>query len=242
MLVVLVQVVQSAALFNLSSPDGVMTDDEIKQISTDSFHNGRSFKLCHYYGGGTGTRSGVGTFFISKVKEECTDGIIEECMKMKSAHEFFNFDIPNATNHVEANREDVLDPGCNEDVPDLVNNQDIPEPGDNSGYVKDLHDLLKGWIYYENPGCDIMDAKLCDQLGAFLGKRNHPKSTQLPFYEFKVVDLLWRKTKIDNTDCGVADVLVEVAKFNERKKNADYVKKIKEKRKAAIAEKKKKAA
>uniref|UniRef100_A0A803LIR7 Uncharacterized protein n=1 Tax=Chenopodium quinoa TaxID=63459 RepID=A0A803LIR7_CHEQI len=69
---------------------------------------------------------------------------------------------------------------------------------------------------------------LCDQLGDFLGKRNHPKSTHLPFYEFKVVDLLWRKTKIDNTDCGVADVLAEEAKFNERKKNADYVKEIEE--------------
>uniref|UniRef100_A0A803LLD9 Ubiquitin-like protease family profile domain-containing protein n=1 Tax=Chenopodium quinoa TaxID=63459 RepID=A0A803LLD9_CHEQI len=115
--------------------------------------------------------------------------------------------------------------------------------------VKDLHDLWEGWVSYENPECDIMDAdliyfhvliedhyilyvidhtkefvyyldniiwtdsalvytkelcsKMCVQMGAFLGKRNHPKSSQLPSYGFEVVELEWRKEKVDNLDCGV---------------------------------------
>ena len=40
-------------------------------------------------------------------------------------------------------------------------------------------------------------------MGVFLGKRNHPKSSQLPSYGFEVVELEWRKEKVDNLDCGV---------------------------------------
>uniref|UniRef100_A0A803N8J7 Uncharacterized protein n=1 Tax=Chenopodium quinoa TaxID=63459 RepID=A0A803N8J7_CHEQI len=64
-----------------------------------------------------------------------------------------------------------------------------------SSAVKDLHDLWEGWVSYENPECDITDADLCVQMGAFLGKRNHPKSSQLPSYGFEVVELEWRKEK-----------------------------------------------
>uniref|UniRef100_A0A803LEJ7 Ubiquitin-like protease family profile domain-containing protein n=1 Tax=Chenopodium quinoa TaxID=63459 RepID=A0A803LEJ7_CHEQI len=46
-------------------------------------------------------------------------------------------------------------------------------------------------------------SKMCVQMGAFLGKRNHPKSSQLPSYGFEVVELEWRKEKVDNLDCGV---------------------------------------
>uniref|UniRef100_A0A803MBQ5 Uncharacterized protein n=1 Tax=Chenopodium quinoa TaxID=63459 RepID=A0A803MBQ5_CHEQI len=67
--------------------------------------------------------------------------------------------------------------------------------GNISSAVKDLHDLWEGWVSYENPECDIMDADLCVQMGAFLGKRNHPKSSQLPSYGFEVVELEWRKEK-----------------------------------------------
>uniref|UniRef100_A0A803NAX1 Ubiquitin-like protease family profile domain-containing protein n=1 Tax=Chenopodium quinoa TaxID=63459 RepID=A0A803NAX1_CHEQI len=94
-----------------------------------------------------------------------------------------------------------------------------------SSAVKDLHDLWEGWVSYENPECNIMDAnliyfpvvienhyilyvtdhtkELCVQMGAFLGKRNHPKSSQLPSYGFEVNELEWRKEKVDNLDCGV---------------------------------------
>lgn len=158
--------------------------------------------------------------------------------------------------------------------------------GDISSAVKDLHELWESWMLYENPECDLMAAELCDQMGAFLGKRNHPKSSHLPSYGFEVVDLEWRNKKIDNLDCGVFvmyhmlhfvgesftknelktiagrkflggeicttlvlcdlnesrnDVLVELAKFNEKKKDGAYVQEIEERRKAAIAEKKKKA-
>uniref|UniRef100_A0A803N393 Ubiquitin-like protease family profile domain-containing protein n=1 Tax=Chenopodium quinoa TaxID=63459 RepID=A0A803N393_CHEQI len=97
--------------------------------------------------------------------------------------------------------------------------------GNISSAVKDLHDIWEGWVSYENPECNIMDAdliyfpvlienhyilyvidhtkELCVQMGAFLGKRNHPKSSQLPSYGFEVVELEWRKEKVDNLDCGV---------------------------------------
>uniref|UniRef100_A0A803MAB0 Ubiquitin-like protease family profile domain-containing protein n=1 Tax=Chenopodium quinoa TaxID=63459 RepID=A0A803MAB0_CHEQI len=262
------------------------------------------------------------------------DGIIEECMKMKSAHEFFQFDIPFARTHVEGCRQedvpqDVLERGNNEDVPEPSNNQDVLEPRNNQDGNARIFDRLpqlqlevldysllkdkamdrnenlvtfgmnclvpredmvsissplkirwcivdcyalylnevacfessgprrfffgvrqsEGWVDYENHGCDILDSKLiyvpilieehyvlfvvdhakqliyyldniiwcdatlnyfqkfslhmCDQLSDFLGKRNHLKSKQLPFYKFKVVDFQWKKTKIDNTECGV---------------------------------------
>uniref|UniRef100_A0A803LBF6 Ubiquitin-like protease family profile domain-containing protein n=1 Tax=Chenopodium quinoa TaxID=63459 RepID=A0A803LBF6_CHEQI len=97
--------------------------------------------------------------------------------------------------------------------------------GNISSVVKDLHDIWEGWVSYENPECNIMDAdliyfpvlienhyilyvidhtkELCVQISAFLGKRNHPKSSQLPSYGFEVVELEWRKEKVDNLDCGV---------------------------------------
>uniref|UniRef100_A0A803MZA6 Ubiquitin-like protease family profile domain-containing protein n=1 Tax=Chenopodium quinoa TaxID=63459 RepID=A0A803MZA6_CHEQI len=136
--------------------------------------------------------------------------------------------------------------------------------GNISSAVKDLHDLWEGWVSYENPECDIMDAdliyfpvlienhyifyvndhtkELCVQMGAFLGKRNHPKSSQLPSYGFEVVELEWRKEKVDNLDCGVFvmnDVLSELHKFNEKKKDPAYVNGIEERLKVAIAAKKK---
>uniref|UniRef100_A0A803MQG9 Ubiquitin-like protease family profile domain-containing protein n=1 Tax=Chenopodium quinoa TaxID=63459 RepID=A0A803MQG9_CHEQI len=102
---------------------------------------------------------------------------------------------------------------------------DCGHVGNISSAVKDLHDIWEGWVSYENPECNIMDAdliyfpvlienhyilyvidhtkELCVQMGAFLGKRNHPKSSQLPSYGFEVVELEWRKEKVDNLDCGV---------------------------------------
>uniref|UniRef100_A0A803MJY0 Ubiquitin-like protease family profile domain-containing protein n=1 Tax=Chenopodium quinoa TaxID=63459 RepID=A0A803MJY0_CHEQI len=102
---------------------------------------------------------------------------------------------------------------------------DCGHVGNISSAVKDLHDIWEGWVSYENPECNIMDAdlfyfpvlienhyilyvidhtkELCVQMGAFLGKRNHPKSSRLPSYGFEVVELEWRKEKVDNLDCGV---------------------------------------
>uniref|UniRef100_A0A803KTY7 Ubiquitin-like protease family profile domain-containing protein n=1 Tax=Chenopodium quinoa TaxID=63459 RepID=A0A803KTY7_CHEQI len=357
-------------------PDGVMTDDEIKQISTDD----------------PVAVSQTQQLLFDPHYHKLLDGINEESMKMKSAHEFFQFREEYGLER--RNNEDVPYYGYNEDVP--RHNEDVPGPpirsykslcsldcgsvgqnvpfvtlfmrgntriferlpqlhlevldycllkdesmhkneklvtfglnflvpredmvsiaaplkirwcivncyalylnefallhvcenetGDNSNVVNDLHGIWEGWVSYENPECDIMDFKLLDQLGDFLGKRDHPKSTQLPFYKFTIVDLEWRKTKIGNTNCGVfimyhmlhfvgesfilnelktvagrkylrghicttlvlcdmneskADVLAELPKFNERKKNVDYVKVIEEKRKAIIAEKKRQEA
>uniref|UniRef100_A0A803LV25 Uncharacterized protein n=1 Tax=Chenopodium quinoa TaxID=63459 RepID=A0A803LV25_CHEQI len=122
-------------------PDGVMTDDEIKQISTNVVHE--SFLLLKrnmdvfssVQSKGFKTLSDLVTNVRSERTTSLSYGIIEECMKMKSsAHEFFQFDIPNATNHVEANREeDVPDLVNNKDVPDLGNNPDIPKLGNNQG-------------------------------------------------------------------------------------------------------------
>uniref|UniRef100_A0A803MUZ1 Ubiquitin-like protease family profile domain-containing protein n=1 Tax=Chenopodium quinoa TaxID=63459 RepID=A0A803MUZ1_CHEQI len=102
---------------------------------------------------------------------------------------------------------------------------DCGHVGNISSAVKDLHDIWEGWVSYENPECNIMDVdliyfsvlienhyilyvidhtkELCVQMGAFLGKRNHPKSSQLPSYGFEVVEFEWRKEKVDNLDCGV---------------------------------------
>uniref|UniRef100_A0A803N4B2 Amino acid transporter transmembrane domain-containing protein n=1 Tax=Chenopodium quinoa TaxID=63459 RepID=A0A803N4B2_CHEQI len=79
-------------------------------------------------------------------------------------------------------------------------------------YIRFVVDHAKELIYYFDNiiWCDeIVDYfrklsfNLLDQLGDFLGKSDHPKSTQLPFYKFTIVDLEWRKTKIDNIDYGV---------------------------------------
>uniref|UniRef100_A0A803LH78 Ubiquitin-like protease family profile domain-containing protein n=1 Tax=Chenopodium quinoa TaxID=63459 RepID=A0A803LH78_CHEQI len=43
----------------------------------------------------------------------------------------------------------------------------------------------------------------CSEFGDFLARRNHPKSEKVPFYKFKIADLVWRKSKVDNNDCGV---------------------------------------
>uniref|UniRef100_A0A803MGE8 Ubiquitin-like protease family profile domain-containing protein n=1 Tax=Chenopodium quinoa TaxID=63459 RepID=A0A803MGE8_CHEQI len=124
---------------------------------------------------------------------------------------------------------------------------DCGHVGNVSSAVKDLHDIWEGWVSYENPECNIMDAdliyfpvlienhyilyvidhtkELCVQMGAFLGKINHPKSSQLPFYGFEVVELEWRKEKVDNLDCGVfvmyhmLHFVGESFKFNDLKTN-----------------------
>uniref|UniRef100_A0A803KTW5 Ubiquitin-like protease family profile domain-containing protein n=1 Tax=Chenopodium quinoa TaxID=63459 RepID=A0A803KTW5_CHEQI len=284
--------------FELS--DGVMTDDEIKQISTDfreedglerrnnenvpySGYNEdvpgpnedvpeppiRSINLyVHWTMGHSKRRYGVSIAAPLKIRwciVDCYALYLNEvaCFESSGPQRFF-FGVRQSN-----------------------------EKGGNSIVVNDLHGIWEGWVSYENPECDIMDFELiyvpilvedhyvwfvidhakeliyyleniiwCDstidyfiklsfhllnQLGDFLGKRDLPKSTHLPFYKFTIVDLEWRKTKIDNTDCGVFVMyhmlhFVELAKFNERKKNVDYVKEIKERRKAAIAEKKKREA
>ena len=43
----------------------------------------------------------------------------------------------------------------------------------------------------------------CSEFVDFLAQRNHPKSEKVPFYKFKIADLVWRKSKVDNNDCGV---------------------------------------
>uniref|UniRef100_A0A803MIS8 Ubiquitin-like protease family profile domain-containing protein n=1 Tax=Chenopodium quinoa TaxID=63459 RepID=A0A803MIS8_CHEQI len=218
--------------------------------------------------GGACSSGTIGRF----VQFELPDGVMTDGeIKQISTH-FRGEDGPERRNN-----EDVPCSGYNEDVPGP--NEDVPEPpirsnkslcsldcglvGDNSNAVNNLHGIWERWVSYEKPECDIMDSELLDQLVDFLGKRDNPKSTQLPFYKFTIVDLEWRKTKIDYTDCGVfvmyhmlhffgesfilnelkticttlvlcdmnesrADVLAEVPKFNERKKNADYVKGIEE--------------
>uniref|UniRef100_A0A803ND59 Uncharacterized protein n=1 Tax=Chenopodium quinoa TaxID=63459 RepID=A0A803ND59_CHEQI len=86
--------------------------------------------------------------------------------------------------------------------------------GNISSDVKDLHDLWKGWVSYENRECDIMDAELCDHLGAFLGKRNQPKYSQIPFYRFEIVNLEWRKACFSIPDSGNEVNVIDLLKVN----------------------------
>uniref|UniRef100_A0A803MVP4 Aminotransferase-like plant mobile domain-containing protein n=1 Tax=Chenopodium quinoa TaxID=63459 RepID=A0A803MVP4_CHEQI len=97
------------------------------------------------------------------------------------------------------------------------------ETGDNSNVVNDLHGIWEGLVSYENPECDIIDSELVAGRKYLRGQ-------------------ICTTLVLCDMNESRADVLADVPKFNERKKNVDYVKGIEERRKAAITEKKKQEA
>uniref|UniRef100_A0A803MP73 Ubiquitin-like protease family profile domain-containing protein n=1 Tax=Chenopodium quinoa TaxID=63459 RepID=A0A803MP73_CHEQI len=108
----------------------------------------------------------------------------------------------------------------------LQRNENLVTFGDISSAVKDLHDLREGWLCYENPECDIMDAELIYYHVLYdnhyiLFVIDHTK--EVVYY---LDNIIWRESKL--------------AKFNEKKKDPSYVQEIEARRKAAIAEKNKK--
>uniref|UniRef100_A0A803L8P5 Ubiquitin-like protease family profile domain-containing protein n=1 Tax=Chenopodium quinoa TaxID=63459 RepID=A0A803L8P5_CHEQI len=144
------------------------------------------------------------------------DGLINEFIKMKSVDELLKVDAKgNEDSSAVSDLHEIWDEwvtyensGCDvigadlDYFPILVDEHCVLFVIDHGNelvhYVDNIIWSDEMITYFQN-----LTFYLCSEFGDFLARRNHPKSEKVPFYKFKIADLVWRKSKVDNNDCGV---------------------------------------